>query len=137
MGLDIGVSIQVLFELVPQQEAFAADFTHFVLGPVFVLAFLVSRDPLDRGGPELAEVAGEWFLSSVAPLVDTEDTASGEHLAAETTRVLFLQGCVLLLPVVGQQGLGGEGLGTVVTQVRQVGEVLVLGVVVGPYLRET
>ena len=43
---------------------------------------------------------------------------------------------MLLLPVVGQQGLGGEGLGTVVAQVRQVGEVLVLGVVVGPYLRE-
>ena len=93
-----------------------------------------------RSGKESAaagEGAGEWFLSSVAPLVDTENTACGEHLAAETTRVLLLQGCVLLLPVVGQQGLGGEGLGTVVAQVRQVGEVLVLGVVVGPYLRET
>ena len=45
--LDVSVSIEVLFELVTQQEAFTAYFTDLIFGPVFVLAFLVRRHPLD------------------------------------------------------------------------------------------
>ena len=68
MGLDIGVSIQVLLQLVSKQETLAANFTnlqkyqthqfviqfahskvvsYLIFGSIFMLSLLVSRDPFD------------------------------------------------------------------------------------------
>jgi len=47
MGLDIGMSIQVLLQLVSKQESLAANFTNLIFGSIFMLSLLVSRDPFD------------------------------------------------------------------------------------------
>ena len=44
---------------------------------------------------------------------------------------------MLLLPMVGEEGFGGKGLWAAVANIRKIGEVFVLGVMVGPYLKQT
>ena len=66
-----------------------------------------------------------------------EDASGGEHFATESARMLFLESRVFLLPMVGEEGFGGEGLWAAVANIRKVREVFVLGVMVRPYLKKT
>jgi len=68
----------------------------------------------------------------VASLVNPEDASGGKHFATESARMLFLEGRVFLLPMVGEEGFGGEGLWAAVANIRKVREVFVLGVMVRP-----
>ena len=64
-----------------------------------------------------------------------EDASGGEHFATESARMLFLEGRVLLLPMVGEEGFGRKGLWATVANIRQIRKVFVLGVMVCPYLK--